>query len=285
VTPARDEEQNLARLAESMISQRVPPAAWVIVENGSTDATLALARRLAAEYSWIAVREARAGNRYDRTSPYIGAFHAGVEALGDAGDLVVKLDADVSMDDVYWEEVLRAFESDPKLGIASGTLMEKRDGTWREISLLDGHCWGPTRTYRRACLRHVLPLDPGYGYAIIDEARARLAGFRVATLRELPFRHHRPEGAGEGSAWRNWREQGVAAHHLGYRPSYVLARCAYRLPTDRAALALLAGYAGCSVRRSSRYQDEAVVRAVRERQRARNFFVSLRRPAPSRTAS
>jgi glycosyltransferase involved in cell wall biosynthesis len=276
VTPARDEEDNLRRLAASLLAQTVKPAAWVIVENGSSDATLAIAQRLAGEHAWIHVLQTSSSATYDRTSPPMRAGPAGVDALAGAGDVVVKLDADVSCEPDYFERMLRAFEEDPRLGIASGTLTEERDGEWREWILLGDHCWGPTRAYRRACLDAVLPLDDGIGYASIDETKARLAGFSTRTLTGLPFRHHRPEGAGEGSMWRNWRGQGAAAHYTGYRFSYLLARCAYRMRSDRAALALLVGYLDAAVRRRPRYGDRAVLDALREGQRARHFTAAVR---------
>ena len=271
VTPARDEEHNLRRLAACMLAQTIQPAAWVIAENGSTDATAELARRLAATHAWITVISTQGADRYDRTSPYMRAFHAGVDALDGAGDVVVKLDADVSMGPTFFEGVVGAFAADPRLGIASGTLFERSGGRWRETILLGGHCWGPTRAYRRPCLDVVLPLDDGIGYASIDEMQAQLAGFGTRTLTDLPFRHHRPEGAGEGSRWRSWSSQGAAAHYTGYRPSYLLARSAYRMRRDPAALALVSGYLARAVRRAPRHPDERVIGALREQQRARRL--------------
>jgi len=285
VTPARDEEVNLARLSESLLAQTLRPTRWVIVENGSSDGTAALAQQLAARHDWISLVQAEPGDRYDRTSPYMRAWHRGVEALGGAGDLVVKLDADVSMGPDYFAGIVAAFERDPTLGIASGTLFEQRRGDWEEIVLLGDHVWGPTRTYRRACLEVALPLDDGIGYASIDEAKAHLAGFRTATLGNLPFRHHRPEGAGEGSRWKSWSEQGVAAHYTGYRFSYLAARSLYRAVRDPASLGLLTGYLGAALRRAPRYDDPEVIAALRRTQRARNLAMIVRariqRPGPA----
>ena len=276
VTPARDEEVNLRRLAESLTAQTVPPVAWVIVENGSTDGTLAVAEHLAARHPWISVIQTVAGEGYDRTSPYMRAFHGGVDALQGAGDIVVKLDADVSFEPDFFAGILDAFEADPSLGIASGTCLEERDGEWREWILLGDHCWGPTRSYRRACLDIVLPLDDGIGYASIDETKARLAGFRSRTLRDLPFRHHRPEGAGEGGRWKSWEGQGAAAHYTGYRFSYLLVRSVYRMRSDLYATALVTGYLKCVLRRKPRYADPRVLDALREQQRARHFASAIR---------
>ena len=276
VTPARDEEENLRRLGESLTAQTVLPVAWVIVENGSSDGTLRLAQELAAEHGWISVIQTAASDGYDRTSPYMRAFHGGVDALRGAGDIVVKLDADVSFEPDFFAGIVEAFESDSELGIASGTLLEERGGEWRELILLGDHCWGPTRSYRRACLDVVLPLDDGVGYASIDETKARLAGFRSRTLRTLPFRHHRPEGAGEGGRWRSWAVQGEAAHYTRYRFSYLLVRSAYRMRSDPYAAALVTGYLKCALRRRPRYSDPRVLEALREQQRARHFAAAIR---------
>jgi biofilm PGA synthesis N-glycosyltransferase PgaC len=277
VTPARDEATNLSRLAGALIAQTVLPKAWVIVENGSRDSTLSIARSLAAEHDWIEVLQTPPGDRYDRSSPLKRAFHAGVEAVGGRGDIVVKLDADVSMGPEFFAGLTDAFAADPALGMASGTLLEERDGRWRELTLLGDHCWGPTRSYRRECLAAVLPLDDGGGFASIDETKAYLAGFRTRTLRHLPFRHHRLEGTGEGSRWAAWAAQGEAAHYTGYRFSYLIARCAYRMRTDPVAVALLVGYFDAVLRRRPRYHDPRIRAALRERQRARHFPAVVRR--------
>jgi glycosyltransferase involved in cell wall biosynthesis len=271
ITPARDEARNLPRLATALSEQTVRPVRWVIVENGSTDETYGLARRLAAKHNWITVIQTVSGRRYDRTSPYMRAFHAGVEAIGSCGDVVVKLDADVSFEPRFFEGLLAEFEHDPRLGIASGALLQNHEGSWREAILLGSHVWGPARAYRRTCLEDVLPLDDGLAYAVIDETKARLGGFTTATIRQLRFRHHRVEGAGEGPRWRAWLEDGRAAHYIDYRPSYLIARCLYRMRADPTAAALLAGYFGAFVRAEPKYGDRAVREEVRREQRARNL--------------
>ena len=43
ITPVRDEESHLARTAEALLAQTHRPSVWVIVDDGSTDATAAIA--------------------------------------------------------------------------------------------------------------------------------------------------------------------------------------------------------------------------------------------------
>src|SRR4051794_26951322 len=124
VTPARDEEENLRRLADALLAQTVRPARWVIVENGSSHRTAELAASLAAEHPWIRLLQTEAAAGYDRTSPYMRAWHAGVDALEGVGDVVVKLDADVSFEPGFFAAILDAFAADERLGIASGSCTE-----------------------------------------------------------------------------------------------------------------------------------------------------------------
>ena len=51
ITPARDEADTLPALARAG-QQRVRPLRWVIVEGGSSDATVNVAETIVAEYDW-----------------------------------------------------------------------------------------------------------------------------------------------------------------------------------------------------------------------------------------
>src|SRR6516165_5539321 len=57
VTPARNERDNLERLAESVLAQDYAPASWVIVDDGSDDGMDQVANDLARRHDWILVVE------------------------------------------------------------------------------------------------------------------------------------------------------------------------------------------------------------------------------------
>lgn len=280
LTPVRDEAEELPRLAESLAAQTLPPALWVLIENGSSDGTLAVARRLEAEHDWIRVIVAPPGPPRQRGAPVVRALHAGLDGLGGRHDLVAKVDADVSLPARYFERLLHAFAADPSLGMASGECWEVVEGSWSHRPVTDSHVWGAARAYRWECLQDVLPLDERMGWDGIDQIRAATRGWEVARVPDLTFRHHRQEGARDASRRRVWAAQGSAAHYMGYRFSYVLLRTLHRARREPAAAVILPAYLAARLRREPRCPDAEVRRLLRRRQRARHLLQRAREAAP-----
>jgi biofilm PGA synthesis N-glycosyltransferase PgaC len=267
ITPVRDEAENLARLADCMQAQTIQPDAWVIVDNGSVDDTLELAERLAAVHDWIRAITAEPADVARPGAPIVRAFNVGLAQLDVLPDVVVKLDADVSMGDDYFERILAAFTADPRLGIAGGACFELRDGVWEETFVTGDAVRGASRCYRRECLEAVSPLEERVGWDGIDELKANLLGWKTRLLRDVPFRHHRRVGERDGSSTARWRRQGEGAYYMGYRFSYLTLRTLHHAVRQPAALAMIRGYAGAAVRREPRCADDAVRDYLRDQQR------------------
>ena len=271
ITPAKNEEANLSRLADAIASQTVLPEVWLIVDDGSTDGTLAVVQELRQRFSWVSLLELPEGHRVMRGGPIVRAFQAGLETLERVPDVVVKLDADISFDVDYFERLLKAFERDPTLGIASGSAFEWEDGAWQQRHQTGESAWGAARGYRWACLEVVLPLPERIGWDGIDALKAALAGWKTQTLLDLPFRHHRPEGERDGR-WQAWHALGGCAHYMGYRPSYQIVRALHHLRRDPAAVGLLTGYVAAMIVGAPRVDDPEVRRHLRDKQRLRRLF-------------
>lgn len=270
VTPVRTEEKNLARLAKSLEKQTLAPTAWMIVDNGSEDGTLEVARRLKETHQWVHVISAPPDTRPRPGAPIVRAFHAGLNKLPVLPNVVVKLDADTSMDPDHFRRLVQAFVDDPALGIASGTCLELDEGgEWQSIPVAPGHVRGAVRAYRRACLEQVLPLEERVGWDGIDELKAAVLGWKTRMLPDLGFYHHRRLGARDGTASARWRAQGEAAWYMGYRCSYLLLRSLHHARRDRAALAMFTSYLGAAARREPRYPDSKVRAYLRKRQTLR----------------
>jgi glycosyltransferase involved in cell wall biosynthesis len=266
VTTAMNEADNLGRLMDSLERQSLPPEAWLIVDTGSTDDTRLRTSELEKRHGWIKALQLE--QPYGRGGPIVRAFQAGVEALPSRADVIVKIDADVSFDASYFEELMRRFEADPVLGLASGTCLEERDGRWRPRHVTGDHVWGACRAYRAGCFADVTPLEERMGWDGIDAFKASVRGWRTSSFRDLTFRHHRPEGARDRRL-DAWLAHGRAAHYMGYRPTFLLLRSLFRAREDPVALAMVGGFAAAAIRREPQVPDANARAVVRRQQRLR----------------
>jgi biofilm PGA synthesis N-glycosyltransferase PgaC len=276
ITPARDEAENLRRLGECLIEQTVPPFAWVIVDNGSSDETPIVARQLAQRVPWIRFLLLPGGTRATPGAPIVRAFRLGLEQLSERPDVIVKLDADVSMEADYFERLLCSFASDPKLGIASGACFEQTPNGWAETFVTGQHVRGAARAYRRECLEGVWPLEERMGWDSLDAFKANVLGWETRLLRDLRFFHHRRVGERDRGKGSRWSALGGSSHYMGYRFSYLLIRALYQARRDPTALRMVTSYLTATLKREPRYADLAVRRQLRQEQRLRKLPVRFR---------
>jgi biofilm PGA synthesis N-glycosyltransferase PgaC len=278
VTPVKNEQENLPRLADSICGQVIRPVEWVIVDTGSTDGTLKLADGIAERLPFVRILSVEGPDAPTRGGPIVRAFVAGIDALQTAPDVLVKIDADVSVEPDYFERLLNVFALDPRRGLASGLQLEPQAGSWRAVFGTRSYVAGPARAYRWACLQEVMPLEERRGWDEIDAIKAQMGGWRVGTVTDIPFRHHRPEGQRDAAASRRgrWSRQGGEAHYMGYRFSYLAARALWRTRQDPLALAMLAGFVRAVLKRQPQCPDPAVRAHMRREQSLRRLPLRLR---------
>ena len=202
VTPARNERDNLRRLAVSVLAQDHLPASWVIVDDGSDDGMREVAEDLARRHDWILV----VGTGEDAANLAMGrrrgrdllAFRRGLSSLPTPVDVFVKVDADTSFDPDYFVRLLDRFDAQPDLGIGGGACYEVIDGEWQRVRVSESHPRGASRAYRCALLDDVFALEPEMGWDGVDEVMAELRGYRTAGFTDFGFRHHRKVGERDG---------------------------------------------------------------------------------------
>jgi poly-beta-1,6-N-acetyl-D-glucosamine synthase len=271
VTPVRNEAENLPRLAAALAAQHRPPAAWVVVDTGSTDETRHLLDELAGLHPWIRTATLDGVESMERGGPIARGFELGYQSLEAAPDVVVKLDADTSFEPEYFERLIFEFAADPTLGMASGTCHELEQGEWHERHVTGTTVWGASRAYRRTCLESVLPLEHRMGWDGVDEFRANARGWTTRTFKNLPFRHHRREGERDGAPRRARFAQGRAARYIGYRFWYLALRALWHARREPAALAMIWGYVQAVLRREPQLTDAAAREYLRRQQSLRTL--------------
>lgn len=276
ITPARDEAVNLRRLLSCLAAQTVLPRVWIIVDNASTDDTVAVAAELAHGRAWVRVATAPGERRATRGAPIVRSFHAGLALIDEPPEIVVKLDADVSMEPDYFERLLKEFQADESLGIASGQCYELEDGAWHPTHVTGGHVRGAARAYRWSCLCQLLPLEEQTGWDTIDELQANVRGWTTRVVTDLRLNHHRAVGERDGKRARRWLVQGAGAYYLGYRPSYLVLRSLHRARRDPAALAMILGFIRAAASREPRHPDHVARAYLRAQQRLTKLPLRLR---------
>ena len=108
VTAAYNEEENIGKTIESVLSQSRLPNRWVIVSDGSVDRTDEIVQGFAQNNDFI--RFLRVKRRPGRSfGAKVRALHAGNELLRDVSCAFIgNLDADVSIGPSYFEDLHRS---------------------------------------------------------------------------------------------------------------------------------------------------------------------------------
>lgn len=273
VTPVRNEEATIGRTIETVAEQTIAPLAWVIVSDGSTDATDAIVREWAARLPWLHfVRRDSAPNRRDFAAKItaFGQGHETLKALAPEHEYVGNLDADVTFAPDYYEKALALFAAFPGLGIIGGTIMEDMGQGFKKQLSSARHTPGATQLFRREVFEAIggyLPLPHG-GEDSAADIMARMHGWECAAYDELEVFHHRRVG---GTGWRGLLRArylaGVTDYNLGKHPLFVAAKSLARLGEDPpllASAARLAGFAIASLRRPARPVSADFIAFIRQ---------------------
>jgi hypothetical protein len=269
ITPARDEEQYLAETAKAICSQSICPSEWIIVNDGSGDATGDIAESYAKQHSWIRVIHRQ--NRGFRKSGggVVEAFYAGYDAVQcQDWEFLVKLDADLTFSTTYFEECIQRFAHNSKLGIAGGDIYHNVDGQVKREVNPRFHVRGATKIYRRGCWEQIGGLWSAPGWDTIDEVKASMVGWETRTIPELQVIHHRVTGSAEGSL-RDRVKHGVACYISGYHPLFLAASCVARLtrkPYLVGSAAIGYGFIKSYLKDVPRVGDASLVRYLRSQQ-------------------
>jgi glycosyltransferase involved in cell wall biosynthesis len=200
VMPAYNEEGFIGRAIESIAAQTLIPQRLVIVNDGSTDRTRAIVEGYQETYPWIQLVNNDKKEQRAAGSKVVRAFCLGYQQIQDAYDFLVKLDADLTLPNHYFERMAAMFQADPSLGIAGGTIAIEENGEWVYENFSDiDHVKGAFKSYRRACFEQIGGLRASIGWDTADELLARFHGWGIQVDPELQVRHYRVLGAETGS--------------------------------------------------------------------------------------
>ena len=263
ITPCRDESAYARRTIESVARQTLPPALWVIVDDGSRDETAAIVEQYAETLPCLRlVRRADRGRRKVGAG-VIEAFNVGYASIDPEDfDYICKLDLDLDLPPGYFEGLVQRMEAEPRLGTTSGKpwFTNPRTGALEPEVCGDEMSVGMTKFYRRSCFIEIGGFVEQVMWDGIDCHRARMLGWLAESVddQSLRFVHLRPQGASQQGMWTGRTRAGFGQYFMGTAPLYHFASAVYRMfdhPRFIGSMAMLWGYWSSAARRLPRYDD------------------------------
>jgi glycosyltransferase involved in cell wall biosynthesis len=259
ITAVRDEIDSVQLTIDSVSNQTILPQRWIIIDDGSSDGTEKQLDAVARQYEWVSIiRKPQDSGR--AVGKKIADFiNEGLSHGADVEwDYWVKLDADISFDPDHFELLMRQFDQDPSLGMASGKgYVPDGKGGYELEWCPDHHVLGMIRMYRRECWAQIGALAPRRMWDVIDVYTAQMHGWQTRSFDELTVIHLRPIDTLQKNRLSRKFDSGLNHYTMGYYFPYFLLRsiraCWDEKPLVFAGVTLFAGYVYGWVTRKSIY--------------------------------
>jgi glycosyltransferase involved in cell wall biosynthesis len=226
VTPCKNEEKSLPKLAESIVNQTLTPNLWVIVNDNSTDKTSEILKDLEKKYNWIIVITLD-GTKRDLGFHYAKVCSEGLSFLLDKSyiekipiEYIGLIDADMILENSFFEKIIDKFEKDPHLGIASGSAAYyDGDKLVNEIGR-ENLPNGGLRVWRRECFMETGGFPISYSPDSVSNVLAILRGWETKKFVDIVGIQTRRTSSAEG-LWKGFKTRGKSDYYRGYHPLYI----------------------------------------------------------------
>ena len=232
ITPAKNEEKYLPKVAEAVIGQTMLPVLWVIIDDGSTDDTPRVIKNLESRFSWIKSIRLPPHPR-DITFHYSYVCKCGFDYAIQVSktnailyNFIGLLDADTVLETSYFEKLITEFSKNSRLGVASGhiTDMPDKEISWADIKKDEPDRplpRGSGRLWRKECFFETegYPIEPSPDS--ISNVKANLRGWETRQFGHIKAIQLRDTSGAQG-LWSGYRVNGSMAHYLNKHPLLVL---------------------------------------------------------------
>jgi glycosyltransferase involved in cell wall biosynthesis len=233
ITPCRNEADYARRTLDSVVAQSETPALWIIVDDGSSDATPQILAEYAARHDWIRVIP-----KPDRGHRAVGpgvieAFYAGFDAVQlDQVDYICKLDLDLDLPLGYFAGLMDRMEANPRIGTCSGKpWFTGSSGARISEKCGDEMSVGMTKFYHTQCFAEIGGFAREVMWDAIDCHKARQLGWIACSFDapELAFEHLRPMGSSQQSVLTGRKRHGYGQYYMGSNFAFFTASCLFRM--------------------------------------------------------
>jgi hypothetical protein len=262
ITPCRDEADYARKTLDSITSQTVPPALWVIVDDGSKDATPQILAEYAAKFSYIKIVRREDRGKRSVGPGVIDAFYAGYQTINpDDFDYVCKLDLDLDIPHRYFETLMERMEADPRIGTCSGKpYYPAEDGRMISEACGDEMSVGMIKFYRTECFKQIGGFVREVMWDGIDCHRCRMLGWIACSWDDpaIRFTHLRAMGSSHKGVLTGRARHGFGQYFMGTSLPYMTASAIFRMtrpPLLVGGLAMWWGFVSAMLRGKPRYDE------------------------------
>jgi biofilm PGA synthesis N-glycosyltransferase PgaC len=261
ISPCRNEAAYMRQTLDSVLAQSVPPAKWIIVDDGSSDDTAKILAEYANKHAFIQVI-----TRKDRGHRAVGpgvidAFYEGFRTIKPEDyKYLCKLDLDLRLPPRYFEILISRMETDPRIATCSGKayieagdrLVFERHGD--DMSL------GMTKLYKVSCFQAIGGFVRQVMWDGIDCHMCRMRGWIACSWDEpeLRFIHLRPMGSSQDSIFVGRKRHGFGQYFMGTGFFFMLASSLSRMnqkPFFIGSMAVLWGWISSWLQRMPRFDN------------------------------
>ncbi len=274
ITPARNEADHIDKTLDSVISQTILPAQWVIVSDASDDGTDQIVEKYAKQHDWIKLVRRSDIERYNFASK-VACFNLGLSNL-DFLDYhhIGNIDGDISLDPDHFEFLLKFFSDNPRYGVLGVTMREDKYDPLRDSFFSEEDVFGACQFFQRECFEAIggyLPIQSG-GVDWAAVRMARMNGWKTLTFRDRFFFHHGIMGAGEYGVLYARFDYGRKDYLFRNHPLWEFCRILFQMskrPFLLGGLLIFAGYFSALIHQVRCPFPNSVIRYHRKEQLSR----------------
>jgi len=203
VTTAKNEQHSISATIMSVLNQSHPPELYVVVDDDSEDDTPQIIKRHPVEYIQI-----RAPAIPVRSFNMLRGLITGINKVTEKAPewfFLLKIDADSILPEDYVERLLTRMESNPRVGIASGVMNNRK---LRRTRPSDG-----AKIYRRECWDEIGGLDMIVGWDTHGVIKANKEGWNTRAYADIRYIERR---SSRKTKLKGWMQTGFNRYYLGY---------------------------------------------------------------------
>ncbi|CAD6492190.1 MAG: Glycosyl transferase family 2 [Candidatus Argoarchaeum ethanivorans] len=265
VTPARNEENNLPKLIQSVVEQTIKPLVWVIVDDGSTDNSHSIIRNAQKIHKWIYSIRLKEGPR-DLGKHVYHVYNIGFNIAINyctihniSFDYIGNIDADMILETEFFEKLIKEFEKNLRVGIASGSVYSNISNKLFLEENREDLPMGSLRLWRKECFEETGGYLISYSSDSVSNVLAKLKGWETRSFEGIRAVQTRRTSSAEG-LWNGYKYHGKSCYFRNYHPLFVLAK-GIKLTFEKpnyTGIAYLYGYLCAAIKRMDKIDDKEV---------------------------